>query len=151
MAGATNATLESTTGVEPKRKGGWARFTNKQTTHLEKQFQIQQFLSQPEKDTLARSKTTKGKDLEEWLWSTFNLLRDHQHLMVIPTCIQLISVEMKLYHACDIHEWPDDPECKHTTGNQSYYDPFRFCDDGKVGEAAAQPVPAEGHAPTVWA
>ncbi|XP_059500880.1 hematopoietically-expressed homeobox protein Hhex-like [Stegostoma tigrinum] len=49
-----------------KRKGGQVRFSNDQTVELEKKFEIQKYLSPPERKRLARSLQLSERQVKTW-------------------------------------------------------------------------------------
>ncbi|GCC21261.1 hypothetical protein chiPu_0019728 [Chiloscyllium punctatum] len=49
-----------------KRKGGQVRFSNDQTVELEKKFEIQKYLSPPERKCLARSLQLSERQVKTW-------------------------------------------------------------------------------------
>ena len=64
------------------------------------------------KDVMARSKTKEGKGLEEWLRSILNQLWSSSRTSGGDPDLRVEEWKSILYHACNIHEWPDDPEYK---------------------------------------
>ena len=81
---------------------------------VEHNFDVCHMENTARKDVMARSKIREDKGLEEWLRSILNQLWWSSRTSGGDADLLVEKWKSILYHACNIHEWPDDPEYKIT-------------------------------------
>ena len=80
---------------------------------VEHNFDVYHMANTMRKDVMAKSKTKDGKGLEMWLRSVLNQLWWSARTSGGDPDFLVEKFTSIVYHACNIHEWPDDTDFKY--------------------------------------